>query len=249
MSLISDAGTPLLSDPGRILLNECLIREIKIVPIPGVSSISTAMSVSGFSDKFLFYGFLPKKLNELAKVLDVLSTYEKEMQINNAVLAQAEADAPKAGYNTKQFYTLQVDQFGKPELVTTDINTLDASTSNMLADRVNQTPERSGYSGYLLGDGIAPNGETFGHGSGFPTTQVKGDYFLRTDFMPNRLFRYDGQRWTKMEDAVRLTMTNTDTRNNQKGTFINNSTTANIGGETVKERQPLSKALKPKADN
>ena len=76
LSLISDAGTPLLSDPGRLLLNECLIREIKIVPIPGVSSIATAMSVSGFSDKFLFYGFLPKKLNELTKVLDALSTYE-----------------------------------------------------------------------------------------------------------------------------------------------------------------------------
>ncbi len=76
LSLISDAGTPLLSDPGRLLLNECLIREIKIVPIPGVSSIATAMSVSGFSDKFLFYGFLPKKLNELTKVLDVLSTHE-----------------------------------------------------------------------------------------------------------------------------------------------------------------------------
>ena len=76
LSLISDAGTPLLSDPGRLLLNECLIREIKIVPIPGVSSIATAMSVSGFSDKFLFYGFLPKKLNELTQVLDVLSTYE-----------------------------------------------------------------------------------------------------------------------------------------------------------------------------
>lgn len=76
LSLISDAGTPLLSDPGRLLLNECLIREIKIVPIPGVSSIATAMSISGFSDKFLFYGFLPKKLNELTKVLDVLSTYE-----------------------------------------------------------------------------------------------------------------------------------------------------------------------------
>ena len=76
LSLISDAGTPLLSDPGRLLLNECLIKEIKIVPIPGVSSIATAMSVSGFSDKFLFYGFLPKKLNELTKVLDVLSTYE-----------------------------------------------------------------------------------------------------------------------------------------------------------------------------
>ena len=76
---------------------------------------------------------LPAEEGSTNTLRDVLSTYEKEMQINNAVLAQAEADAPKAGYNTKQFYTLQVDQFGKPELVTTDINTLDASTSNMLS--------------------------------------------------------------------------------------------------------------------
>ena len=61
LSLISDAGTPLLSDPGQFLVKECIDRNIKIVPIPGVSSITAAMSVSGFSDKFLFYGFLPKK--------------------------------------------------------------------------------------------------------------------------------------------------------------------------------------------
>ena len=192
---------------------------------------------------------LPSEEGSTNTLRDVLSTYEKEMQINNAVVAQAEADAPKSGYNTKQFYTLQVDKFGKPELVTTDTNTLDISQQNLLADRVNQTPERSGYDGYLLGDGIAPNGESFGHGSSFPLNQIKGDYFLRTDFMPNRLFRYDGQRWAKQEDSVRLTMSNTDTRNTQKGTFINNTTTDTIGGETVKERQPLSKALKPKADN
>ena len=192
---------------------------------------------------------LPSEEGSSNTLRDVLSTYEQEMQINNAVLAQAEADAPKSGYNTKQFYTLQVDKFGKPELVTTDTSTLDISQQGLLADRVNQTPERSGYDGYLLGDGIAPNGESFGHGSSFPLNQIKGDYFLRTDFMPNRLFRYDGQRWAKQEDSVRLTMSNTDTRNTQKGTFINNTATDNIGGETVKERQPLSKALKPKADN
>ena len=73
LSLISDAGTPLLSDPGRILVNQCIEREIKIVPIPGVSSITAAMSVSGFKDKFLFYGFLPKTENELEKVLDSLT--------------------------------------------------------------------------------------------------------------------------------------------------------------------------------
>ena len=60
MSLISDAGTPLLSDPGRLLVNECIKNEINIVPIPGASSITSALSASGFKDQFLFYGFLPK---------------------------------------------------------------------------------------------------------------------------------------------------------------------------------------------
>jgi len=73
ISLISDAGTPLLSDPGRILVNQCIKDGIKIVPIPGVSSITTAMSVSGFKDHFLFYGFLPKKEKELKKILNTLS--------------------------------------------------------------------------------------------------------------------------------------------------------------------------------
>ena len=73
LSLVSDAGTPLLSDPGIILLNECIKKNITSVPIPGASSITAAMSVSGFDDKFLFYGFLPKTENELNKVLSSLS--------------------------------------------------------------------------------------------------------------------------------------------------------------------------------
>ena len=73
LTFISDAGTPLLSDPGRILVNQCIDNNIEIIPIPGVSSIITAMSVSGFKDQFLFYGFLPKTENELEKVLALLS--------------------------------------------------------------------------------------------------------------------------------------------------------------------------------
>jgi len=73
LSLISDAGTPLLSDPGRLLVNTCIENSIKVTPVPGVSSITSALSVSGFSDKFLFYGFLPKTENELEKVLSILS--------------------------------------------------------------------------------------------------------------------------------------------------------------------------------
>ena len=76
LSLISDAGTPLLSDPGRLLINNCVKKKIKIIPVPGVSSITTSMSISGFDDKFLFYGFLPKKEGELEKVLSVLSKYK-----------------------------------------------------------------------------------------------------------------------------------------------------------------------------
>ena len=74
LSLISDAGTPLLSDPGRFLVNQCVENRIKVTPIPGVSSITSALSVSGFSDKFLFYGFLPKTENKLEKVLASLSS-------------------------------------------------------------------------------------------------------------------------------------------------------------------------------
>ena len=73
LSLISDAGTPLLSDPGRLLVNQCLENGLKIIPIPGVSSITSAMSISGFNDQFLFYGFLPKTENALERVLAELS--------------------------------------------------------------------------------------------------------------------------------------------------------------------------------
>ena len=76
LSLVSDAGTPLLSDPGRLLVNECIAEGIRIIPIPGVSSITAAMTASGFKDKFLFYGFLPKTENELDKVLRALSEFE-----------------------------------------------------------------------------------------------------------------------------------------------------------------------------
>ena len=73
VSLISDAGTPTISDPGKILLKECISNDILITPIPGVSSVITSLSISGFSDKFIFYGFLEEKKNKLSKDLEFLS--------------------------------------------------------------------------------------------------------------------------------------------------------------------------------
>ena len=180
---------------------------------------------------------------------DILSTKAKELEINDAILAQAEADAPLSGYQTQQFFTLAVDPTtGKPTLQTADQTAIDASTMGPDASAIHGRAVRSGYTGYLLGDGVPANGVEFGHGIQFPSTAYTNDYFLRTDFMPNRLFRYDGTRWVKTEDAVRMTMTNNDSRKTQKTGFINNTTTNNIAGEQVPERQALSKALKPKAD-
>ena len=79
ISLISDAGTPAISDPGSVLVNECVKNNIKIVPIPGPSAVATAISISGFSDQFFFYGFLPEKKQQLTKELNRLSEFSTSL--------------------------------------------------------------------------------------------------------------------------------------------------------------------------
>ncbi|HIF62314.1 MAG TPA: 16S rRNA (cytidine(1402)-2'-O)-methyltransferase [Candidatus Pelagibacter sp.] len=69
ISLISDAGTPVISDPGLILIKKFIDAKIDVYPVPGPSAVTAAVSISGFSDQYIFYGFLPKKENELSKVL------------------------------------------------------------------------------------------------------------------------------------------------------------------------------------
>jgi hypothetical protein len=214
---------------------------------------------------------------------DVVSTYEKEMQITAAVLNQAEADVPRSGYDTSKYYTLQRTADGNVELASVDAGsvTVDAQTQatdlagNLLYDTagnaiyVGQTAssvilpsDGDGYEGYLTKDGVPPNGAPFTAGISFPNNPVNGQFALRTDYLPNRLFRFDGTRWRKFEDNVRTTMSNLgasdvaagntfagkDVRQTQKATFINNPTVNTIDGQTVKEKQSLSKALRPEAD-
>jgi hypothetical protein len=132
---------------------------------------------------------------------------------------------------------------------------------------VYKTPRKDLYVGYLTGDGRPPNGAPYTFGISFPTTApVEGQFHLRTDYFPNRLFRWNGTVWMKYEDNVRMTMTNsydpgvpnqsstatvytTQNRQTQRTGFINNNNTATIAGKIVEERQALSKILKPKADN
>ena len=79
ISLISDAGTPSISDPGSILVNECINNKIKIYPVPGPSAVAAAVSISGFSDKFLFCGFLSEKKNHLLNELKKFSQFENSL--------------------------------------------------------------------------------------------------------------------------------------------------------------------------
>jgi hypothetical protein len=155
---------------------------------------------------------------------ELLSTHNKELEINDAVLQQAEADAAKSGYETRQFYTLAVDPLtGKTLLQTADETELNASSTSYNVSENTNRPVRTGYTGYLIGDGFPSNGYDFGHGIQFPDAPGQDDFFLRTDFMPNRLFRFDGSRWVKVEDAVRMNMTNSESRQTLKTGFINNN--------------------------
>jgi len=80
VSLISDAGTPSVSDPGAILINECVVNNINIFPISGASAVSTAVSISGFNEKYFFYGFFPEKKNKLKE------DFEKLANLNSCVV-------------------------------------------------------------------------------------------------------------------------------------------------------------------
>ena len=192
-------------------------------------------------------------------IRDVLSTYEKEMQINQAVLDQAQEDAPSPGYDTKSYFVVPTDDSGK--VLTEDGSQTDVKvdTTKLDASTVLKSPKNNYYVGYLTEDGIPPNGKPYGFGAQFPQGAVDGEFFLRTDYFPNRLFRYNGSRWVKFEDNVRAVptdgnnnpqgMVGDDNTQSQLGTFINNSKKNTIGGTEIEERQSLSKALKPKADN
>ena len=176
-----------------------------------------------------------------------MSTYNKEKTINDAVVSQAEADAPKSGFNYKQYYVTPIDERGNVR--TDNVNSTERISSDKQINATIDQPASSHYGFYYDGDGVAPNGYPAGFGTSFPDNYNKGDYFLRTDYLPNRLFKYDGVRWIKIEDSIRLTTTNDNSRGSWKTKFINQSGTSTINGLTVDQRQALSDALKPKADN
>jgi hypothetical protein len=181
-----------------------------------------------------------------------MSTRPRDLEINDAILTQAEVEVPLSGYDTVKFYILPTNTIGQPSNAA-------GLTADMTGPHVDSTqngegitPTSDGYTlGYLTGDGIAPNGLPVTPGVAFPANPVLGDYALRLDYYPNRLFRYDGRAWVKIEDKVR---TGLDLANpaaeTQRASFVNNTytvSTTDIGN--IPSRQSLSQILKPNADN
>lgn len=193
-------------------------------------------------------------------IRDLMSTYQQNIDINNQIIAQAELDVGKSGYDIDHLYVLPLKDMETIDVADISNTDLDASSMNSSIDSsfVLNSPKENYYVGYLTGDGIPPNGAPYGFGITFPSNPIVGQFYLRSDYMPNRLFRFDGRHWIKFEDNVRMTINQTGetqttdpnkVKKTQKGTFINNITTSTIAGEVVQERQALSKALKPRADN
>jgi hypothetical protein len=188
-----------------------------------------------------------------ATLRDLLSTYKKELEITNKVVEQAEVEVPKSGYDTSRYYVVPADDTGQPldpKGYTSDISTISADSNIITADSTRISPENANaYGGYLVGDGLAPNGEEVTMGTSFPTDSQEGDYVLRLDFLPNRLFRYNGSRWVKVEDSVRSPLTpGTGTR--QIDTFTNNTAkTTRDDNVEIDQRQGLSQILSAREDD
>jgi len=182
---------------------------------------------------------------------DVFTARTKDTQINDAILTQADVEVPLSGYDTQQYYVMPTLADGSPanptSLTTGDNNTVDGTQGGM-----DVTPSGPGYTkGYLTGDTV-PNGEPVVTGVAFPLNPVDGDYCLRLDYFPNRLFRYNStvKRWAKIEDGVRTNLNNGPTNNTLRSSFVNNTyTTRTTDMGNIPSRQSLSEALKPRADN
>ena len=173
---------------------------------------------------------------------DFLSTKDKNLAINDAIVQQAEVEVPKSGYDNTAFY------------VTATVAGQPANPADVTADGVSVpgvTPKVDGYLvGYMTGNNVPPNGLPVTPGVSFPANPATGAYALRLDFFPNRLFRYDGARWVKVEDNVRTELTPGSQNTSQQSSFFNNDSVIGTSDRgNIPSRQSLSDVLKPTKDN
>jgi hypothetical protein len=237
-------GTPNIWDPGNYYPPGSIVLDgenyyIALQPVPAGTPIgSTAY-------------WQPTTPPDLG---DTSGTRNKDLLVNDAILQQAEVEVPLSGYDTVKFYIFPTNPDGTIANVsgaTIDSSLINASQIDPLSSNQTQSPRGDGYTvGYLTGDGIAPNGLPVTPGVNFPSIAYDGDYCLRLDYFPNRLFRYNGRIWIKIEDSVRTNLTNGPQNSTLRSTFVNNTYTVSTTDQgNIPSRQSLSELLVPKADN
>ena len=182
-------------------------------------------------------------------IADKASTRPKDLEINDVLLTQANVEVPLSGYDVTKFYILPT-QNGQPAADGVTVDNTSVTVDNT-SGAEGVTPKSFGYTmGYLTGDQYAPNGLPVTPGVSFPPNPVAGDYALRLDYFPNRLFRYDGRRWIKIEENVRTNLDNGVTNQTQRSSFVNNTYTVSTTDQgDIPSRQSLSEILRPLADN
>ena len=191
----------------------------------------------------------------------ILSDYAKNLEINEAVVKQAEAMAPftqdiadgRSGYDTTRFWIAPSNEDGSILLVSTDDAsiTVDADESSPAAI------DASTYYGaptkklehYLAGDGIPPNGAPVNALTNFTSNPTKGEYVLRIDYKPNRLYVYNGNKWVHVEDNLRMDITSTTDKATYRTKGFNTKTTITLAdGTKIDSRQSLSNVLSARED-
>jgi hypothetical protein len=181
---------------------------------------------------------------------DVNSTRNKDLAINDALIVQANIDVPLSGYDNTSFYIIPTtpdDQPSSKGLFAGQITpTIDGGQSGE-----GETPKSFGWTmGYMTGDNQAPNSLPVNPGVSFPLGPASGDYCLRLDYFPNRLFRFDGAHWIAISDDVRTPLDWGTQNLTQRSSFVNNPYTVSTTDQgNIPSRQSLSELLKPQADN
>ena len=240
--------------------------------------------------------------NGSGTLADYMCQHNKNLEINDAILTQAEVEVPLSGYDISSFYIVSYDEYGDPVdtyglsadagiitadstitidsfLPTVDLIAITADVTAVTADEALIINAFIGYGvtadldtitvdsiagsttsltgvdnsgnlrlGYLVGDGLAPNGWPVTPGTTFPVNPALGDHVLRLDYKPNRLFRWDGATWIKIEDSVRTDLyLDGDT---QRSKFFNNIETISTGDRgDIPSKQSLSDLLRADKDN
>jgi hypothetical protein len=152
-----------------------------------------------------------------------------------------------------KFYIVATNPVGTPANPESATYTADYTISDASRTVANDgnTPRGDGYTtGYLTGDGVPPNGLPVTAGVNFPTNPAAGQFALRLDYFPNRLFRFNGTTWVKIESKVRTDLTPGSTNNTLRSSFVNNTYTVNTTDlGNIPSRQSLSEALEPNMAN